>query len=145
MGERRRNDNLEKPNLHAKSSRPTRRYHSSPPRRKDRRTPWTIQNPGTHHQELLVAIHPVRRPTIRKRMSTLSTSKNEKRENLRPLTTKRHPRAALGTHHCRLHHRTTDIARIQCDNGSRRPIHQIRHSSPHHWRDILHGNRQTLP
>ena len=145
MGERRRNDNLEKSDLCAQGSSTTRRYHSSPPRRKGRRTPWTLQNPGINHQELLVALHPIRRPTIRRRMSTVSTSENKKRKNSRPPTTKRHPRATLGTHHRRLHYRTTDIARIQCDNGSRRLIHQVRHSHPNHRRNFLDGNRQALP
>ena len=52
MGKRRRNDNLEKPDIRAKRSNPTRKPHPSPPRRKDCRTPWTLQDPGTDHQEL---------------------------------------------------------------------------------------------
>ena len=145
MGKRRRDDNLEKPNLHAQKLSTTRRHHPSPSRRESRWTPWTLQNPGTDHQELLVALHPIRRPTIRRRMPTMSTSKNEKRENPRPLTTKRHPRTTLGTHHHRLHHRTTDIARIRCDNGSCRLIHQVCHSHPNHWRNLFTRNRQTFP
>ena len=145
MGKRRRNDNLEKPDLRAKGSNPTRRHHLSPSRRKDHRTPWMIQNPGTDHQELLVALHSVQRPTIRGRMPTLSTSKNKKRENPRPLTAKCHPQTTLGTYHRRLHHRTTNITRIQCDNGSCQLIHQVCHSHPNHWRNLLHGNCQTFP
>ena len=145
MGERGRNDNLEKPDLCAKRLSTMRRHYSSPPQRKDRQTPWTLQNPGADHQELLVAVHPVRRPTIRRRMPTVSTSKNEKRENSCPPTTKCHPQTALGTHYRQLHHRATNIAGIRCDNGSRRPIHQVRHSHPNHWRDLFDGNCQALP
>ena len=145
MGERRRDDNLEELNLRTKRLSPTRRYHLSPPRQKDRWTSWMIQNPGIDHQELLVAIHSVRRLTIRGRMSILSTSQNEKREDSRPPTTKHHPRTALGTHHHRLHHWITNIARIRCDNGSHQPIHQVCYSHPHYWRNIFHGNCQTFP
>ena len=145
MGKRRGNDILEKLDLCAKRLSLTRRYHLSPPRRKDCRTPWAIQNPGIDHQELLVAIHSVRRPMIRRRVPTLSASKNEKRENSRSFTTKCHPRTALGTHHHRLHHRTTDIARIRCDNGGRQPIHQVRNSRSNHWRNLFHGNHQIFP
>ena len=91
MGERRRNDNLEKLDLRAKRSNPMRRHHPSPSQRKDRQTSWTIQDPGTNHQELLVAVHSIQCPMICRWMPTLSTSKNEKRENPRPITTKCHP------------------------------------------------------
>ena len=59
MGERRRNDNLEKPNLRTRRSKPTRRHHLSPSRREGRWTSWMLQDPGTDHQELLVAVHSV--------------------------------------------------------------------------------------
>ena len=145
VGKRRRNDNLEKLDLRAKRSSTTGRHHSSPSWRKDCWIPWMIQNPGTHHQELLVAVHSVQRLTICRRMPTLSTSENEKRENSHPLTTKCHPRTTLGTHHHRLHHWTTNITRIWCDNGSHQLIHQVCHSRPHHWRNIFHGNHQAFP
>ena len=100
MGQRRGNDNLEKSNLCAKRLSPMRRHHLNPPQRKDHRTSWTIQNPGIDHQKLLVAVHSVGRPMIRRRMSTVSTSKNEKREDPCTLTAKHHPRTAMGTYHC---------------------------------------------
>ena len=145
MGKRGRNDHLEEPDLRAKGLSPTRRHHSSPSWRKDHRTPQTIQDPGTDHQELLVAIRSVWHPMIRWRMPTMSASKNEKRENPRPPTTKHHTRTTLGTHHCRLHHRITNVTRIRCDNGSCWLIHQVHHSRPNNWRNIFHGNCQAFP
>ena len=118
---------MEKLDLCAKRLSPVRRHHQSPPRQEDHGTSWTIQNPRVDHQELLVAIHSVRCLAICRRVPTMSTSKDEKGENPCPTTTNRHPQATLGTHHCRLHHWTTDIPRIQCNNGSRQLIYQVRH------------------
>ena len=79
MGKRGRNDTLEKLDLCAKRSSPTRRHRQSLPQREDHGTSWMIQNPGIDHQELLVAIHPVRCLTIRRRVSAVDVPRMQQR------------------------------------------------------------------
>ena len=93
----------------------------------------------------MVAIHSVQHPMICRRVPTLSTSENKKRENPRPFTAKYHPRTTLGTHHCRLHRQITDITGIRCDNGDRQPLHQVCNCRSSHQRNLLHGNHQAFP
>ena len=122
-----------------------RRHYSRPSWQKNHWTPQTIQDAGIDHQELLVALHSIWHLKIRGRVSALSTSKNEKCNISCTSTTQLHTRTTLGTHHCRLHHRTTDITSIWCNNGGCWLIHQVCDSHSNNRRNLVHENCQTFP
>src|SRR5882762_9227360 len=104
-----------------------------------------MENPGKHHQRLLVATHARTNPEVHRWMRPVPTHQTSQRKTSQSPPPSRSSVSTLGTYFHRPHHRLTRIKRVQCYSSYRRSLlkNDLTRRRPRHPHIL--PNRRDLP